>query len=146
MPTSQSALSSATIAPEVLSLRLDYRALLITLDNLLPGPSDSTSEALLLTAEAHARTLLSQTPNNDLPHISAWRAAYKSFGAKPNKTRNSLEALTRRVEARDLPRVNRLTDIYNVICVGISSKTFKASYGYEKICSAYIQQIPLSVV
>jgi DNA/RNA-binding domain of Phe-tRNA-synthetase-like protein len=117
MPSSQSALSSATIAPEVLSLRPDYRALLITLDNLTPGPSDSTSEALLLSAESHARALLSKTPVNDLPHISAWRTAYKAFGAKPNKTRNSLEALTRRVDTGGLPRVNRLTDIYNAICV-----------------------------
>jgi DNA/RNA-binding domain of Phe-tRNA-synthetase-like protein len=117
MPSSQSALSSATIAPEVLSLRPDYRALLITLDNLTPGPSDSTSEALLLSAESHARAFLSKTPVNDLPHISAWRTAYKAFGAKPNKTRNSLEALTRRVDTGGLPRVNRLTDIYNAICV-----------------------------
>jgi DNA/RNA-binding domain of Phe-tRNA-synthetase-like protein len=106
MPSSQLALSSATVAPEVLSLRPDYRALLVTIDGILPGPSDSTSEALL-----------SRTPVNDLPHISAWRAAYKSFGAKPNKTRNSLEALTRRVETGGLPRVNRLTDIYNAISV-----------------------------
>jgi DNA/RNA-binding domain of Phe-tRNA-synthetase-like protein len=117
MPSSQLALSSATVAPEVLSLRPDYRALLITLDNLTPGPSDSTSEVLLVSAETHARALLSKTAVNDLSHISAWRAAYKSFNAKPNKTRNSLEALTRRVDAGGLPRVNRLTDVYNAISV-----------------------------
>lgn len=117
MPSSQSALAAATIASEVLALRPDYRALLITIDNLIPGPSDSTSEALLCEAETTARALLSETPINDLPHIAAWREAYKAFGAKPNKTRNSLEALTRRVEAGGLPRVNRLTDIYNAICV-----------------------------
>ena len=117
MPSSQTALDSATIAPEVLALQPDYRALLITIDNLTPGPSDDTSEFLLVEAETTARALLSKTPVNDLPHIAAWRAAYKSFGAKPNKTRNSLEALTRRVEAGGLPRVNRLTDIYNAICV-----------------------------
>ena len=117
MPSSQSALSFATVATEVLALRPDYRALLITIDNLTPGPSDSTSEALLVEAETTARTLLAKTPVNDLPHIAAWREAYKAFGAKPNKTRNSLEALTRRVEAGGLPRVNRLTDIYNAICV-----------------------------
>lgn len=117
MPSSQPALASAAIAAEVLALRPDYRALLITIDNLTPGPSDSTSEALLVEAETTARSLLSQSPINDLPHIAAWREAYKAFGAKPNKTRNSLEALTRRVEAGGLPRVNRLTDIYNAICV-----------------------------
>ena len=117
MPSSQSALDSATISPSVLAIQPSYRALLITIDNLNPGPSDDLSESLLKEAETTARTLVSKTPVNDLPHIAAWRNAYKAFGAKPNKTRNSLEALTRRVEAGGLPRVNRLTDIYNAICV-----------------------------
>jgi DNA/RNA-binding domain of Phe-tRNA-synthetase-like protein len=117
MSTSKSILASATIAPEVFALRPDYRALLITIDNLVPSASDKISETLLQEAETSARERLSKTPVNDLPHIAAWREAYKGFGAKPNKTRNSLEALTRRVEAGGLPRVNRLTDIYNAICV-----------------------------
>lgn len=47
---------------------------------------------------------------------TAWREAYRGFGAKPQRTRNSLEALTRRAE-KGLPRVNALTDIYNAISV-----------------------------
>jgi DNA/RNA-binding domain of Phe-tRNA-synthetase-like protein len=39
-----------------------------------------------------------------------------SFGAKPQRTRNSVEALLRRATG-GLPRVNRLTDIYNAISV-----------------------------
>ena len=50
------------------------------------------------------------------PHVAAWREAYRSFGAKPQRTRNSLEALLRRA-ASGLPRVNRLTDIYNAVSV-----------------------------
>ena len=53
---------------------------------------------------------------DELPHIAAWREAYRAFGAKPQRTRNSLEALTRRAE-KGLPRVNALTDVYNAICV-----------------------------
>ena len=52
----------------------------------------------------------------DLPHVAAWRDAYRAFGAKPQRTRNSLEALMRRAES-GLPRVNRLTDIYNALSV-----------------------------
>lgn len=110
-------LSAASVHPSIFTLRPDYRVLLITISGIKPFPSDSTSESLLTSAESSARTALTTTPVNDLPHISAWRAAYKSFGAKPNKTRNSLEALTRRVEKSNLPRVNRLTDIYNAISV-----------------------------
>lgn len=110
-------LSDARIAREVFELRPDYRALLLAVDGIPPGPSDATSEALLQEAEASAREQLARHAVTNLPHISSWRDAYKSFGAKPQRTRNSLEALTRRVEGNGLPRVNRLTDIYNAISV-----------------------------
>jgi DNA/RNA-binding domain of Phe-tRNA-synthetase-like protein len=48
--------------------------------------------------------------------VQAWREAYRAFGAKPQRTRNSLEALLRRA-ASGLPRVNRLTDVYNAVSV-----------------------------
>jgi DNA/RNA-binding domain of Phe-tRNA-synthetase-like protein len=51
-----------------------------------------------------------------LPHVAAWREAYRAFGAKPKRTRNSLEALLRRAPS-GLPRVNRLTDCYNAVSV-----------------------------
>jgi DNA/RNA-binding domain of Phe-tRNA-synthetase-like protein len=41
---------------------------------------------------------------------------YRAFGAKPQRTRNSLEALLRRAAPR-LPRVNRLTDLSNAVSV-----------------------------
>ena len=55
-------------------------------------------------------------PAEQLPHVAAWREAYRAFGAKPQRTRNSLEALLRRA-ASGLPRVNRLTDLYNAVSV-----------------------------
>jgi DNA/RNA-binding domain of Phe-tRNA-synthetase-like protein len=48
--------------------------------------------------------------------VAAWREAYRAFGSKPQRTRNSLEALLRRA-ANGLPRVNRLTDCYNAVSV-----------------------------
>ncbi|KAK5169919.1 uncharacterized protein LTR77_005897 [Saxophila tyrrhenica] len=116
MKNLQQYLATASVAADVFSLRPDYRALLIAVNGITPGPSDDQSEQMLQEAEASARDKLSKQAVTELPHIAAWREAYKSFGAKPNKTRNSLEALTRRVE-KGLPRVNRLTDIYNAICV-----------------------------
>ncbi|KAF2159219.1 hypothetical protein M409DRAFT_61038 [Zasmidium cellare ATCC 36951] len=108
-------LDGAHIAPEVFSLRPDYRCLLIALENVPTGSSDDASEALLQEAESTAKATLAKTPVTDIPHVAAWRQAYKQFGSKP-KFRNSLEALTRRVDA-GLPRVNRLTDTYNAISV-----------------------------
>jgi DNA/RNA-binding domain of Phe-tRNA-synthetase-like protein len=85
-------------------------------DGLVPGPSDSTSEWLLQAAESAARQALGDRPVERLLHVAAWREAYRAFGAKPQRTRNSLEALLRRA-ADGLPRVNRLTDLYNTISV-----------------------------
>lgn len=110
-------LTGAQVAPEVFELRPDYRAFLMVVEGLPTGPSNELSENLLKEAEASAKEKLAQQPVTELPHVAAWRTAYKAFGAKPAKYRNSLEALTRRVESGGLPRVNRLTDIYNAISV-----------------------------
>ncbi|KAL2842118.1 Phenylalanyl-tRNA synthetase [Aspergillus pseudodeflectus] len=114
--TAQQLLEAASVSPEIFALRPDYRALLMVVEGLPSGPSDASSEAMLQEAENHVKELLSNSDVTNFPHIAAWRDTYKAFGAKPNKTRNSLEALTRRAES-GLPRVNRLTDIYNAISV-----------------------------
>lgn len=109
-------LAGAHIDPAVTDLRPDYRAVLLVADGLVPGPSDAASDALLQEAEAATKALLAQTAVEDVPHVAAWREAYRAFGAKPQRTRNSLEALMRRAEG-GLPRVNRLTDLYNAVSV-----------------------------
>lgn len=113
----QEFLNGARVDAAVFSLRPDYRAVLLAVDGLVPGPSDQASDTLLKAAEASAREALSARPVEELPHVAAWREAYKSFGAKPQRTRNSLEALLRRADADLLPRVNRLTDLYNAVSV-----------------------------
>jgi DNA/RNA-binding domain of Phe-tRNA-synthetase-like protein len=109
-------LAGARVEAAVFDLRPDYRALLIAVDGIASGPSDAASEALLVRAEAEAGRLLTDVPVEELAHVAAWRDAYRAFGAKPQRTRNSLEALTRRAAA-GLPRINRLTDVYNELSV-----------------------------
>ena len=109
-------LAGAGVDAAVFALRPDYRAMLLAVDGLVPGPSDQDSEALLQVAEAAAGEVLHGRPADELPHVAAWREAYRAFGAKPQRTRNSLEALLRRT-ASGLPRVNRLTDLYNAVSV-----------------------------
>jgi DNA/RNA-binding domain of Phe-tRNA-synthetase-like protein len=112
----RSAVAEARVDDAVFALRPDYCAMLIAVAGLVPGPSDETSEGLLLVAEAAAREALNDGPVEDLRHVAAWREAYRAFGAKPQRTRNSLEALLRRAIS-GLPRVNRLTDLYNAVSV-----------------------------
>lgn len=112
----QKFLAGAWVDDAVFALRPDYRALLLAVDGLTPGPSDAHSEALLREAEAAAAQALRDSPPESVPHVAAWREAYRAFGAKPSRTRNSLEALLRRASS-GLPRVNRLTDLYNAVCI-----------------------------
>jgi DNA/RNA-binding domain of Phe-tRNA-synthetase-like protein len=109
-------LAGAYVDAAVFALRPDYRVLLLAVDGLVTGPSDQDSDALLQAAEAAARQALCERAVDQLPHVAAWREAYRAFGAKPQRTRNSVEALPRRAES-GLPRVNRLTDTYNAISV-----------------------------
>jgi DNA/RNA-binding domain of Phe-tRNA-synthetase-like protein len=109
-------LDGARVDTAVFALRPDYRALLVAVEGIVPGPSDDTTEALLAQAETAAKEALHDRRPEELPHVAAWREAYRAFGAKPKRTRNSLEALLRRA-ADGLPRVNRLTDAYNAISV-----------------------------
>jgi DNA/RNA-binding domain of Phe-tRNA-synthetase-like protein len=109
-------LESATIDQPVLDLRPDYRAVLIVADGLEPGPSDDASAALLLDAEARAAALLDGHAPEELEPVAQWREAYRAFGAKPQSTRPSVEALLRRVDG-GLPRVDRLTDAYNAVSI-----------------------------
>ena len=114
--TLQEFLGSGRVDTAVFALRPDYRTMLLAIDGLIPGPSDQASDALLQVAEAVAAEALRDRPVEQLPHVAAWRDAYRAFGVKPQRIRNSLEALLRRATS-GLPRVNRLTDLYNAVSV-----------------------------
>jgi len=109
-------LDRAFIDPAVTELRPDYTAVIIVAEGLRPGPSDDASDALLAAAEAQALKALAGGAPADLAPVAAWRHAYQAFGAKPKRTRPSVEALLRRIDA-GLPRVDRLTDVYNAMSV-----------------------------
>jgi DNA/RNA-binding domain of Phe-tRNA-synthetase-like protein len=114
--TLQRLLADADVDPAVFALRPDYRAMLLAVSGLVTGPSDQAGDELLVAAEDAARQALCERPAEELPHVAAWREAYRAFGAKPQRTRNSVEALLRRATS-GLPRVNRLTDVYNAVSV-----------------------------
>jgi DNA/RNA-binding domain of Phe-tRNA-synthetase-like protein len=110
-------LARARVADEVFALCPGYTALLITADGLRPGPSDPASNALLIAAQDRAATALAGRPPQELAQVSQWREAYRAFGAKPQRTRPSVEALLRRLDT-GIPRVDRITDAYNAVSVG----------------------------
>lgn len=94
----------------------DYAALVMTVAQLQPGPSSHHSETLLREAERQAQIAIGDGAVHDLPEVARWREAYASFGVKPRDARSSVEALMRRAD-KGLPRIDRLTDVYNAISV-----------------------------
>jgi DNA/RNA-binding domain of Phe-tRNA-synthetase-like protein len=110
-------LDGASVGAGVLELCPGYAAVLIAADGLVPGPSDAASDALLGAAERRAAARLAGRAPEDVPPVRAWREAYRAFGAKPQRTRPSIEALLRRLGA-GLPRIDRITDAYNAVSVG----------------------------
>jgi DNA/RNA-binding domain of Phe-tRNA-synthetase-like protein len=109
-------LARARIDDAVVALRPDYAALLIVGDGLTPGPTDDATDKLLRTAEEAAVAALGGRAPADLAPVADWRAVYQSFGARPSRTRPSVEALLRRVGG-GLPRIDRITDVYNAVSV-----------------------------
>lgn len=108
-------LNGAWVADEVHALRPDYRAVLIVADGLRPGPSDAGSDAILDAARQRASARLAGSPPEALPQLAQWREAFRGFGAKPQRTRPSVEALLRRLDG--LPRIDRITDAYNAVSI-----------------------------
>ncbi|WP_326635515.1 phenylalanine--tRNA ligase beta subunit-related protein [Nonomuraea fuscirosea] len=89
----------------VLALRPDFAVLVMTAHGLSNGPTDDRTRAWLTEAsEAEVQA----------DKIDAWKDAYRAFGAKPQRTRPSVDALTRRMP---LPEINRAVDAYNSISV-----------------------------
>ncbi|MEW9532052.1 B3/4 domain-containing protein [Microbispora sp. NPDC049125] len=100
-------LEDIQVEPAVIALRPDFAVLAIRAYGLRNGPSDDRSRSWLKAASAEA-------PPPDHERIEAWRAAYRAFGAKPQRTRPSVDALVRRMP---LPEINLVVDAYNAVSV-----------------------------
>lgn len=106
-------LDRLTVSRDVHALRPDFAVLAVAVSGLVNGAGDARSDAWLREAEDHARAAAGQTPT----HIASWQEAYRAFGAKPQRTASSVEALWKRAAGPGLPRVNWLVDVYNAISV-----------------------------
>ncbi|MFI6909208.1 B3/4 domain-containing protein [Nonomuraea sp. NPDC050394] len=89
----------------IFELRPDFAVLVMTAHGMKNGPTDERARGWL--AEASARAVQTEK-------IDAWKDAYRAFGAKPQRTRPSVDALTRRLP---LPEINRIVDAYNSVSV-----------------------------
>jgi DNA/RNA-binding domain of Phe-tRNA-synthetase-like protein len=99
------------IAPEIFALRPDFRALSIHAEGVAnSGGTPETTATLVSACKEPCAEPWAEA------HREAWREAYRAFGAKPQRTPCSAEALLKRV-GRDgtLPSVNAVVDLYNAM-------------------------------
>lgn len=106
-------LHAVSVDDAIRELRPDFRVLALRVSGIRNGPSTPESEAWLAEAEAKTRAAAPGVH----PHIAAWQDAYRQFGAKPQRTPSSVEALWQRAVKGALPRVNWLVDLYNAVSV-----------------------------
>ncbi|MCC6627589.1 MAG: hypothetical protein IT340_09325 [Chloroflexi bacterium] len=85
---------------------------------LTDGPTPPDLAAALAAEQAAARARIGDTPLSEIPSLAAWRRAFSTFGVAPTQYRSAAEALLRRVtKGGDVPVINRLVDIGNLVSV-----------------------------
>ncbi len=70
---------------------------------------------LLQSTQDELRKSLTPAALAEHPHITQWLAAYKKFGVNPKKQPPSVKNLAERVIKKEIPSINALVDIYNII-------------------------------
>jgi DNA/RNA-binding domain of Phe-tRNA-synthetase-like protein len=109
-------LDGINVSDEVWSAHPDYVTLVMTVQGLQGGESDARSDELLTRAEQQAAEWLAAEPIEEMSEVRKWREKFLSFGVKHKTAKSSFEALLKR-SSKGLPRVDRLTDLYNAISV-----------------------------
>ena len=100
-----------SVAAEIFDLRPDYCALSIVAEGVRNAARHPATDRIV-GALASGRS----APVWAEAHLDAWRAAYRGFGAKPQRTPSSAEALLRRFESGGrLPAINAAVDLYNAL-------------------------------
>jgi DNA/RNA-binding domain of Phe-tRNA-synthetase-like protein len=101
-----------TIDPRIATLAPDFKAMSIVMELGEPLVASVAEAALHEAYDAVGRDEPGWAPQ----HLAAWAQAFQKFGAKPQRTPCSAEALRKRF-LRDgtLPRVNPVVDLYNAI-------------------------------
>jgi DNA/RNA-binding domain of Phe-tRNA-synthetase-like protein len=124
------------IGQEIFALRPDYCALSLVARAVANARSHPVADAAL-AAVRHSAPQLAWIE----PHLESWRTAYRSFGAKPQRTPCSADALRRRMASgAELPSVNAVVDLYNALSahygLPIGGENLAAYAGHPRLLRA----------
>lgn len=124
------------IDPAILALRPDFVALSLVVSGGRNAPSPDWVKAELAAACAD----VASGPAWGADHLAAWQDAYRAFGAKPQRTPCSAEALRKRA-AKDgsMGSINAVVDLYNAVSIA-----YAVPVGGEDI-AAYVSSPTLTI-
>jgi len=101
-----------SVSSAVAALRPDFRAVSVRVvggRNLAEDPEAAT----MLSAAVAG---IADGPGWGEAHLASWAEAYRAFGARPNRTPCSAEALRKRaLKQGALPAINAVVDVYNAL-------------------------------
>lgn len=125
------------IAPEITRLAPSFRALSISVENAQVIESSAATAAL----QRACQSLTAGGPAWAEAHFAAWADVFREFGAKPQRTPCSAEALHKRV-LRDgsLQSIDPVVDLYNAIsiqyAIPVGGENFSAYVGRPRLVVA----------
>ncbi len=105
-----------TIEPIIFEKYPDVNIAVAELQGINNAGEHQEITELLREAEKNVIEEFSGKQISELPFVTPWREAYRTFGAKPSKYPSSIENLIKRViNGEQIRHVNKLVDIYNII-------------------------------
>jgi len=125
------------IAPQVTQLAPGFRALSITVEAAGLSHPEVAAQAMQRAAEV----LAGNGPAWADAHLAAWAEIFRRFGAKPQRTPCSAEALRKRF-LRDgrLPGIDPVVDLYNAIsleyAIPVGGENLAAYHGMPQLVVA----------
>ncbi|KAB1082243.1 B3/4 domain-containing protein [Neorhizobium galegae] len=125
------------IDKEIASIAPDFRAISIFAD-IKDNARGTMSRSVLEEACDFVRA---GGPVWGEVHLASWAEAYSRFGAKPNRTPCSAQALKKRVEKDGrIPSINPVVDLYNAVslrfAIPVGGENFDAYVGRPRLSVA----------
>jgi DNA/RNA-binding domain of Phe-tRNA-synthetase-like protein len=121
----------------VLRVRPDFQAIHL----FVTAPEAPIAGNACRRLEEACRLVIDGGPSWAEAHLTDWADAYTRFGAKPNRTPCSAQALRRRVlKGGTLPTINPVVDVYNAIslryAVPVGGENLTAYVGIPRLTIA----------
>lgn len=125
------------IDKEIASIAPDFRAISIFVDI----KDDARGTMARSVLEEACDFVRAGGPVWSEAHLASWAEAYSRFGAKPNRTPCSAQALKKRVEKDGrIPSINPVVDLYNAVslrfAIPVGGENFDAYVGKPRLSVA----------